>query len=64
MKKALPLLTAAVLFAGTVLGTRLFLDGSVRAMGETLVYINNDSRNFCFQAMEDRKSTRLNSSHM
>lgn len=53
MKKALPLLTAAVLFAGTVLGTRLFLDGSVRAMGETLVYINHDSRNFCFQAMEE-----------
>lgn len=51
MRKLLPLLTAAVLSAVTLIGAALFLNAAVARKQDSLIYFNNDSRNFCAEAM-------------
>ena len=53
MKKVLPLLTVAILFTGTIIGSILFLDAKIERLRDTLIYANAKERNFCKQAMAE-----------
>jgi len=53
MRKALPLLTAAVLSVASAIGVAVFLDAEIARKQDDMIYLNCDERNFCAAAMDD-----------